>query len=653
MSSTFNIVDFIESNPLAQLSDTYNSRLLQKIKGSFTEDEQKLYITSFYGYLHYSKQDFVINLDNIWCWLGFSMKQSAKRVIIKHFIENTDYKISLNNLVERSNSVKGGENKVHILLTINAFKKLCLKAGTKKADNVHDYFIKLEEIMHEVVKEECEELKQKIEGIETKNTELETDVETLKYTNERDHHSLLCQYNDKTRLVYVLKMKTLLDGSFVIKIGETNDIKQRCQAISCDFGIKVTIMDLFPCDLNYEFERFLHSHPILTRHKYTDPICNGKKSTETYLMSNMKAYNKIKQFIQRNGIRFHSKNAENIKYTAINNIITTFKDDKDKLEEMLQKITANSTVPVKNEQYNELEKQTSSMIDELVDAGGSNQRRNSSILHRKASVKRGFPTENLGNVTNCEAILHVSLTIDNEMNTIIENAIVENTVPIQEPPKSKPNIYSPKVQIYDPHDLKNLVKVFESITEATRGVENTSFSHIKFAARNKIIYKNYRWHLISWNDPHPHEAKEIGATKESNQNKMGFVAMLNNEKNKVFNVFTLQKEAANYCNTHTSLISSAIRYGTTAAGYSWVLWDELDDEVKNDYLRLNILPTITCKTRGFRVQKINPQSDEIEQEYPSMTDATKENKISVNSIRKSSMQDIVVSGYKWKIVHSP
>jgi hypothetical protein len=38
-------------------------------------------------------------------------------------------------------------NKEIIMLTIKAFKSFCLKAGTKKADEVHDYFIKLEEIV--------------------------------------------------------------------------------------------------------------------------------------------------------------------------------------------------------------------------------------------------------------------------------------------------------------------------------------------------------------------------------------------------------------------------------------------------------------------------------------------------------------------------
>ena len=52
-----------------------------------------------------------------------------------------------------------GRPKEHILMTINTFKKLCLKSNTKKADEIHDYFIKLEESLQETINEESNELR--------------------------------------------------------------------------------------------------------------------------------------------------------------------------------------------------------------------------------------------------------------------------------------------------------------------------------------------------------------------------------------------------------------------------------------------------------------------------------------------------------------
>ena len=50
-----NIIELIEKNPIARLSKTYNNRLLNKLKETFTEFEQQLFVGSFYCYLKYDK----------------------------------------------------------------------------------------------------------------------------------------------------------------------------------------------------------------------------------------------------------------------------------------------------------------------------------------------------------------------------------------------------------------------------------------------------------------------------------------------------------------------------------------------------------------------------------------------------------------------
>ena len=83
------IVNLIESNPITKLNGNYQSKLVEKVKNNFTNYEQQLFLSSFYCYLKYdTKNDFVINLDNIWHWLEFSSKFTAKRLLEKHFKEN-------------------------------------------------------------------------------------------------------------------------------------------------------------------------------------------------------------------------------------------------------------------------------------------------------------------------------------------------------------------------------------------------------------------------------------------------------------------------------------------------------------------------------------------------------------------------------------
>jgi hypothetical protein len=79
VENTLDIVNFIENNPITKLSNTYQNKLLTRIQSEFTEFEQQLFVTSFYCFLNYHpKNDFIIDLDNVWKWLGFQSKFNSK-----------------------------------------------------------------------------------------------------------------------------------------------------------------------------------------------------------------------------------------------------------------------------------------------------------------------------------------------------------------------------------------------------------------------------------------------------------------------------------------------------------------------------------------------------------------------------------------------
>ena len=117
-----NIVELIENNPLTKLSKDYNVKFLIKIKEQFTEFEQQLFLSSFYCYLNYDcKNDFVIDLDNVWKWLDFCQKQRAKELLEKNFIEGKDYKC-LVTLESEQKKGRGGHNIKKYLLNVKTFK---------------------------------------------------------------------------------------------------------------------------------------------------------------------------------------------------------------------------------------------------------------------------------------------------------------------------------------------------------------------------------------------------------------------------------------------------------------------------------------------------------------------------------------------------
>ena len=162
-----NIVELIEKNPISKLSNAYNNKLINKIKDNFTDFESQLFVSSFYCYLNYDKNiDFVVDLDHIWKWLGFQQKINAKMLLETYFKLDIDYKnLAFVTTKATSNEEKplnkqdekwGGHNKQTILLTIKCFKSLCLKSQTKKASEIHEYYMKMEDVLHQIVEEETD-----------------------------------------------------------------------------------------------------------------------------------------------------------------------------------------------------------------------------------------------------------------------------------------------------------------------------------------------------------------------------------------------------------------------------------------------------------------------------------------------------------------
>jgi hypothetical protein len=152
-----------------------NAKLIDKLKEHFSEEEQRLYVSNVFLYLNYHPvDDFVVDLDNVWKFIGFSNKANGKRLLKQHFTENRDYKISLIRTDEQVVNIKNGKNiggaglnQETIMLNINTFKKLCLKSNTENADRIHDYYIKLEMVYNELMKEQLKEQQNKLEEQKT------------------------------------------------------------------------------------------------------------------------------------------------------------------------------------------------------------------------------------------------------------------------------------------------------------------------------------------------------------------------------------------------------------------------------------------------------------------------------------------------------
>jgi hypothetical protein len=321
-SQKLDIVELIELNPITKLSKNYQGKFIEKIQRNFTETQQKLFIASFYTYLNYnSKTDFVIELENIWKWLGFSRKEHCKVALEKHFTQETDYKIFTNKVYEENVDPQSGgakknnkelneetillqveenkineklaeetilpklrENKINeetrgrkkekILMTIHTFKKLCLKSNTKKADEIHDYFIKLEELTHETITEESIDLKLQLENQKTR------------FVKDRQQ-ILLDSYHIKC-IVYLIKITMIKDNieQILYKFGNTDDIIKRLTDHTRDINKNCSI-ELIYCiesknnvQLENELKEYLKNTNFRKEYVFKTHKNKNKKQTE-------------------------------------------------------------------------------------------------------------------------------------------------------------------------------------------------------------------------------------------------------------------------------------------------------------------------------------------------------------------------------------
>lgn len=284
------IVALVQNNPLTKLSNNYGSKIIEKIQQRFKSEDQQLFVANFYCYLNYnSKTDFVINLDRIWKWLGYTRVDHCKTVLFKNFKENTDYKIenfapevaeAKTEPNEEPRETRGGHNREYTTLTINCFKKLCLKSRTEKANQIHDYYIGLEDLLNELVSEQTVELQNK-----------------LLIKDKENHNNLITNFKDK-QVVYIIQIE-----ENIFKFGYTKDIEQRFKDHKIEFGKDIIIKIIHETIYNREFEDMIKNQfkkHIVTK-KYKKVQTELIQVSDIFTYSDLiKEFDKLKQLVNEN-----------------------------------------------------------------------------------------------------------------------------------------------------------------------------------------------------------------------------------------------------------------------------------------------------------------------------------------------------------------
>jgi phage anti-repressor protein len=530
--SELNIVELIENHPISKLTNTYNVKLLDKIKRSFSDAEQQLFIGSFYCYLNYdTKKDFVVDLDNVWKWMGFSQKYNAERILESLFVINIDYKsiaplnggaINNTNLLNQvKQKGRGGHNIKKIMMTIKCFKSLCLKAQTKKASEIHEYYLKMEEVLHEVIEEEGTELKQKME--EQKRL-LDQKTEELRITPEIEKHRILLkEYGQITgSLVYIVRIKQCDHGKYIIKIGESRKgIKNRFSEFKQKYGNQVLILECFPVHDSAGFEKYLHHHSEIHPHQVKN-LEGHEKEQELFLMGGELTYQRLLQIIETGMIPFNNPVVENER----------LKLENEQLRSTPQPAQIDQSI------FQELLKINQLLLQKVQTLEASNKE----ILSRL-------------------------------------NAMQTKTTTVCSQPD--PHL-GPRLQKIHPETLQ-ILHVYESVTECMKEDHAMKRPSINKAVRENTVYRGFRWQLVD-RELDPHAIQTLEPTKVTKVQKNGYVAKVNQEQTEILHVY-LDRKTATQCNQYPSIASldNAVKNHTIKDGYYYQLYEECDALLKNQF----------------------------------------------------------------------
>lgn len=311
-SATLNIVELIEKNPITRLSQKYNNFLLEKLQKNFNTFEQQLFVASFYCYLNYDKNtDFVVDLDDVWKWLGFAQKINVRTLLEKNFKLNVDYTVSIPEFKKSeqpenvsggsdeeqptepiipSKPKNGGQNKQTIKLTIRCFKSLCLKAQTVKANEIHEYYMKMEETLHQILDSETSELRAQLEqtNAQLNQATITLNQATITLTQEKKRaveKTLITQFPLNTQTIYFGTIdNTNADNEKLIKFGQTNDLATRVAHHHKKYD-NFILAAAFRVANRTEIENHIKAHPKIKRQLRTIEVA-GKNKTEIMAYDN-------------------------------------------------------------------------------------------------------------------------------------------------------------------------------------------------------------------------------------------------------------------------------------------------------------------------------------------------------------------------------
>ena len=469
----------------------------------------------------------------------------------------------------------GGSQQV-TFLTEKGLYKVLFKSRKPIAEKFQNWVC---EVIKEIRLNGVYDLQKQLQQIEnTKNKEMETKLIMQKGLEKE--RVLLDKFANSGPLVYIIKVKTYENGTYVVKIGESRKgIQNRYLEHKTKYE-ECLLLDCFSVDKSKEFEDFLHHHSVIYPNK-NQTLENHETENELFLIGKELTYNILLKIID--------DNINNHNY---------------KVRELLLEIEnlkfKNSGPSINND--NEI-------IKELIQSN--------KMLTNKVS------------------------SLENSIQLILNKLNNQETKIVTGFNQQVPHL-GPRLQKINPETLQ-LIKVYESVTEAMNEDKNIKRPSISKAVEENTIYCGFRWQLVERN-LEPNIIHSLHPTKETKVQNLGYIAKLDAKQSEILNVYLDRKTASNHNGYQSSsALDNSVKNNSLTNGHYYVLYDNCNEELRAKFEEINGVPLLY--KNGVGQYDLN---NKLIKEFSCKYDCIRGLKMSDKTLAKALNNNIPYNNYYYK-----
>ena len=443
-------------------------------------------------------------------------------------LELTNIRVSTNEFddsekVTCTTNTSTGEKNV-TFLTEKGLYKLLFRSRKPIAEKFQNWLCA---VLNEIRLKGSYELKIQLEqkGNEILDIEYRNKVEYSKLLKEKElekQNILLTEYNKQISLVYIIKVKSYINGEYIVKIGESRrGIANRFNEHKTNYE-EALLLDCFAVNRSKDFESFLHNHELIRDNRVSD-LNEHLTERELFLIGKELTYSTLINVVKSNINHFENNDNElekaRIEYESLKLITEMNNSD---FKTIIQQLVSNNKLLLDK-------------IDRLED-----------LILKKLDNNTASPKITTG--------------FNNPLLTL-----------------------GPRLQQINPETFQ-LIRVYGTVTECLNENKKVKRSSLNKAVVDNTIYNGFRWLLVP-RDQDANIIVTIEKTKATRIQHLGYIAKINKEKNEILNVYLDRRNAciSNGYNAESSLNTSIQKF-TLSKGHYYLLYDSCEDELKEKFV---------------------------------------------------------------------